>query len=58
MKQREHFLTILRADLTDDSNLKAARWCRGWRKWIRGRSEDRKQRAGAGNEDAYTQLFT
>ena len=28
-KQREHFLTILRADSIDDSNLKAARWCCG-----------------------------
>jgi len=33
---REHFLW---ADLTDD--LKDVRWCRGWRKWIRRREDQR-----------------
>jgi hypothetical protein len=40
-KQREHFLTILRADSIDDSNLKAARYgvVGGGSGLDRGRSE-------------------
>ena len=51
-KQREHSLTIL----FKFKGCQMVLWG-GGSGLDRGRSEDRKQRAGAGNEDAYTQLF-